>query len=74
MMTYNTKLSIGDTVWFMHNNKACSGKIKQIWYRKFNSSVNFEVKEGVTYYIDDIKNGFELSKLFNTKEELIDSL
>ena len=30
MMTHKTKLDICETVWFMHNNKACNGKIKKI--------------------------------------------
>ncbi|MBO7635757.1 MAG: hypothetical protein J6S89_04170 [Paludibacteraceae bacterium] len=74
MMTHKTKLDINDTVWFMHKNKACCGKIKKIFYGKFISPADFKIHESEAYYVNDIKDRFEFSDLFSTKEELIDSL
>jgi len=74
MMTHKTKLDICETVWFMHNNKACNGKIKKICYAKYTSSFDDDVHESESYYVDDIKGKFEFSDLFPTKEDLIDSL
>lgn len=71
MRSINTAYDINDEVWFMHKNKATSGKIIKI-----NISVTSE-EEIVTYKIKfgfaTIVNRKDLD-LFKTKEDLLKSL
>ena len=65
-MTISTKYDIGDTVWFMHDNKCVSKKVENIKIDVDNM------------YIQYIFNGYGIclseKHLFSTKEELLKSL
>lgn len=65
-MTISTKYNIGDTVWFMHDNKCVSKKVENIKIDVDNM------------YIQYIFNGYGIwlseKHLFSTKEELLKSL
>ena len=65
-MTINTKYNIGDTVWFMHDNKCVSKKVENI---KIDVDIMY-----IQYVFNE--NGVWLSEkhLFSTKEELLKSL
>ena len=65
-MTISTKYNIGDTVWFMHDNKCVSKKVENI---------NIDVYHKYVQYMFD-ENSIWLSEkhLFSTKEELLKSL
>lgn len=63
-MTISTKYNIGDTVWFMHDNKCVSKKVENI---------NIDVyHKYVQYMFDEI--WLSEKHLFSTKEELLKSL
>jgi hypothetical protein len=73
-MKYNSAFTIGDIVWFIHNDEVCSGKIKSVRYIKFISSIDSRVIENEMYGIENISNMFDSCKLFKAKEDLIKSL
>ena len=70
--------SIGDQVWLMHKNAAVCGIVVKLFYYKGISCVNFEtVSENERYYVS--VNGrsigdFDKKDLFETKEDLLESL
>lgn len=65
-MTISTKYNIGDTVWFMHDNKCVSKKVENI---------KIDVDNMYIQYMFD-GNDIWLSEkhLYSTKEELLKSL
>lgn len=65
-MTISTKYNIGETVWFMHDNKCVSKKIVNI---------RIDVDDLCIIYVFN-ENGMWLSekRLYSTKEELLKSL
>lgn len=65
-MTISTKYDIGDTVWFMHDNRCVLKKVENI---------NIDVCHMYIQYMFD-ENDIWLSEkhLFSTKEELLKSL
>jgi hypothetical protein len=72
-MTIKTKYNIGDVVWFMKNNKALSAPVGKVEYStdgKFYS-LSYQLKGYMEGLHPDI---FQECQLFETKEELIDSL
>lgn len=78
-MEYVTINNIGDEVWFMYNNKALSGTIKDIMINSFKSICGeYEVKTKESYNIhisslDEIIS-YSSDIVFKSKEELIKSL
>ena len=72
-MKINTKFSLGDTVYFMRDNKVKIGHICKIKVEYFEPNWYSE-----NYYLKE-DNGlnppcFNKSELFSTKEELIEQL
>jgi hypothetical protein len=68
-MKIETKFSLGETVWFMKDNKAISGDIKGVNYTE-----NTDRKITVSYYIASFPYVIYENRLFATKQELLDSL
>lgn len=75
-MDFKTKYDVGDSVWFMHNNKVQNKKIESI-------NVNMDSVGVYKYYnivvhdlmpIKQSMKKFEEKDLFETKKELLNSL
>lgn len=59
---------IGDTVWFMHNNKAHDGKIKSIQVHLADKGT------GIQVYVSTTTGPLRVPELFESKESLLASL
>ena len=72
-MTIETKFNIGDEVWYMENNKVCCDTISAIHLHVYEYDRIFNYSFGLT---DCTKPYIQVdeSKLFRTKQELLDSL
>ena len=72
-MDIKTKYDLGQSVFFMKDNKVATSAIKQIsidvWYNKNN-----EIRMRIHYYLFSVDQFYEEDNLFLTKEELIESL
>ena len=72
-MDIKTKYDLGQSVFFMKDNKVETSAIKQIsidvWYNKFN-----EIRIKERYYLFSADQFYEEDNLFLTKEELLKSL
>ena len=72
-MDIKTKYDLGQSVFFMKDNKVATSSIKQIsidvWYNKNN-----EIRMRIHYYLFSVDQFYEEDNLFLTKEELIESL
>ena len=76
-MTITTKYNLGDSLWFMQNNKPIQGTVKAIY--TFNVSTN---QDCIKYNLSDWDNprtwldhpDIDENRLYSTKEELLDSL
>lgn len=78
-MKYNFKKNINDEVWVMHEDKPQVCLISKMRYAKYISPVDFELTEYEKYTLSSKLNGeyvgqFDLSSMFDTKEDLIKSL
>ena len=69
--TITLNYSIGDTVWFMHENQAKSSKVMN-WKAEGNNGGPVII----TYWlqVSFYNNGFEEKKLFPSKDALLKSL
>lgn len=65
-MTISTKYDIGDTVWFMHDNRCVLKKVENIKIDVDNMYIQY-VFDGNNIWISE-------KHLFSTKEELLKSL
>lgn len=72
-MTIKTKYSIGDEVWFMNENKACSDVITAVHTYITETLLNITYGFGNTIQTQIVTTMKE-SDLFLTKEELLKSL
>lgn len=73
-MERETKFNIGDNVWFMFNNKIHNANIIKISCVKFISPVDYKsIIETEKYQLEN-SNWYISKEIFNTKEELINSL
>ena len=75
-MTIETKFSIGDMVWFMWCNKAIQREIASVDVR-VDGEEQYETYEIVGLEDDDdalYDCSFELDDIYQTKQELLDSL
>lgn len=72
-MTIETKYNIGDEVWFMNKNKACSDIITAIhtYHTETISNITYGFGKSIHSQIIAITNEQDL---FPTKEELLKSL
>ena len=72
-MDIKTKYDLGQSVFFMKDNKVATSAIKQIsiyvWYNKDN-----EIRMKIDCYLFSGDQAYEEDNLFLTKEELIESL
>ena len=72
-MDIKTKYDLGQSVFFMKDNKVATSAIKQIspdvWYNKDN-----EIRMRIRYYLFSGDHDYEEDNLFLTKEELLKSL
>lgn len=72
-MTIQTKLNIGDSVWFIHDNKVKEGRVMRIsiqvieWDRIGHTIQLHYYPSGYTGYLTE-------KQAFETKEELLESL
>ena len=73
-MEYNTVYNIGDEVWFMHDNKPCSGKISQVCYSKYISPTDHKFCVSERYRVRNVPELFTEESFFESKEDLLDSL
>ena len=73
-MEYNTVYNIGDEVWFMHENRACVGKINQVYYSKYVSPVDGNVSVTEKYHVGNISELLDEERFFESKEDLLASL
>lgn len=73
-MTINTKANIGDTVYFLYQNKVETAVVRHIKINVAEEQTQFIVGEKV--FIDYSINGFSKAEedIFLTKQELLDSL
>ena len=69
-MTIETKFNIGDSIWYMDNNKACNRSVSSIIIRITEYGVS------VGYYVSKPRKSITLDEklVFSSKEELIKSL
>lgn len=82
MKTYTTKLAIGDTAWFMLDNKAASMTVESIEIKKTKDVEFDKIHEWTGYGFrkysgnGDFQKWIDLneSEVFATKEELLASL
>lgn len=65
-MTISTKYDIGDTVWFMHDNKCVSNKVENIRIDVDNMYIQYIFNRGNIWLSETF--------LYSTKEELLKSL
>ena len=72
-MTIKTKYNIGDEVWFMNENKACSDIITAIHIYRTETMSNVTYGFGQSIHSQIIATMSE-QDLFSTKEELLKSL
>ena len=72
-MTIETKYNIGDEVWFMNKNKACSDIITAVHIYRTETLLNTTYGFGNTIQTQIVSTMKE-SDLFPTKEELLKSL
>ena len=72
-MDIKTKYDLGQSVFFMKDNKVATSAIKQIsidvWYNKYK-----EISMRIQYYLFFADQFYEEDNLFLTKEELLKSL
>ena len=72
-MDIKTKYDLGQSVFFMKDNKVKTSAIKQIsidvWYNKYK-----EISMRIQYYLFFADQFYEEDNLFLTKEELLKSL
>ncbi len=72
-MDIKTKYDLGQSVFFMKDNKVETSAIKQIsidvWYNK-----DEEIRMRIHYYLFSADQFYEEDNLFLTKEELLKSL
>lgn len=72
-MDIKTKYDLGQSVFFMKDNKVETSAIKQIsidvWYNKYK-----EIRMRIHYYLFSADQFYEEDNLFLTKEELLKSL
>ena len=72
-MDIKTKYGLGQSVFFMKDNKVETSAIKQIsidvWYNKYK-----EIRMSIHYYLFSADQFYEEDNLFLTKEELLKSL
>ena len=72
-MDIKTKYDLGQSVFFMKDNKVETSAIKQIsidvWYNK-----DKEIRMRIHYYLFSADQFYEEDNLFLTKEELLKSL
>lgn len=83
-MKVQLEINIGDPVWFMYDNQAVCGYVKNILYRQFISNLDHESVITVEKYTAVIKDHKYANKerevicdkneLFPDKESLIKSL
>lgn len=77
-VTIDFKYDVGENVWFILDGKVRNEKIETVYFdffinSPFNDGDNKRISdEPVTYHI--LMEAFEESKLFKTREELINSL
>ena len=75
-MTYNTTFNLGDTVYFLFDNKIRKGIIKSISFTKKKSRRTFfddRIIEEETYNLDGYKD-YPPDDLYKTLDELVKSL
>lgn len=75
-MTYNTTFNLGDTVYFLLDNKIRKGRIKSISFTKKKSRRTFfddRIIEEETYNLDGYKD-YPPDDLYKTLDELVKSL
>lgn len=75
-MTYNTTFNLGDTVYFLLDNKIRKGRIKSISFTKKKSRRTFfddRIIEDETYNLDGYKD-YPPDDLYKTLDELVKSL
>lgn len=72
-MVFETKLDIDEDMWYMHDNKAISQKVKNIRISSISgeTTILYSIHGGHTTSSDWF---MECSKVFKTKEELLASL
>lgn len=77
-MEKELKYSIGDQVWLIDDNKVICGTIEGILCSHFIDSMNYkdviESERYVVYYNGERLDTYELKRLFDSKEKLIESL
>ncbi len=71
-MTIETKYNIGDTVWFMKNNKLTQGKITVITVESVIGN-SILISHGLNNG-DTTRPPYSENELFPTKQDLINSL
>lgn len=72
-MNITTKLSIHDTAWFMHNNRAVEKTVDSFEIKVYKDGPFQSQRVDVTYELSDGSTRDE-SQVFTTKQELLDSL
>lgn len=72
-MEIKTKYSIGDKVWFKHNDLILEGEISSIAIKKYNY-ISYRIVANVNQIGTYLTFNMEESKIFPTKEELLKSL
>lgn len=69
-MEIRTKFNIGDTIYFMYDNKVCNSSVcsVSVWVGRESTDIK--------YYVDRDKDRISITenKVYATKEELIASL
>lgn len=60
---------IGDKVWFLENNKIKEGYISEVDY-----SITYKKISSITQTEDEYTTGRDSNEVFDSKEELIESL
>lgn len=70
-MNIETQYNINNTVYFIHNNKIWEGTVKKITITVENNSLVISYK---VQYSDWRYKSLKESQVYNTKQELLDSL
>ncbi len=76
-MIIQTKYSIGDEVWYMHENKPANAKISEVSIGvqdDFNTVVKYRIYIDSKVMLDRISLWGFGTELFPTKQALLDSL
>ena len=74
MATFTTKYDLGDELYFLKNNKIHKGIIVSIYFDNVLHKTSHCIKEKYTVVSKGVNNQLDVSDLFKTEEELIQSL